>query len=236
VTNRRRNRSSFSRSFLLTPDFTLLSSGAEFLGRCITMGIFPVQHRREPFRATATVVAESRNDAGWRCETQTLQRSKFAPSAPDGVDLRGQTPNRLTLGKPGVAGGLVSDDIPALPGRASVREHVSGPVDGMPRKGPTGDRYTWFACGGRDVKVTESAVRRAICKLAPPPDRKMGRPHRRTGIPAETNAGRTHCARPQQLLDPDRVPCVERTRIPRRLQRLARLGRAQVGPAERLAS
>ena len=136
------------------------------------MGISPVQHRREPFRATATVVAESRNDAGWPCETQTLQQSKFAPSAPDGVDLRGQTPNRLTLGKPGVAGGLVSDDIPALPGRASVREHLSGPVDGMPRKGPAGDRYTWFTCGGRDVKVTESAVRRAIRKLAPPPDRK----------------------------------------------------------------
>lgn len=105
-------------------------------------------------------------DAGWPCETQPLQRSKFAPSASDGVDLRGQTPNRLTLGKPGVAGGLVSDDIPALPGRASVREHLSGAVDGMPREGPAGDRYTWFTCGGRDVKVTESAVRRAIRKLA----------------------------------------------------------------------
>jgi hypothetical protein len=36
----------------------------------------------------------------------------------------------------------------------------------MPREGPAGDRYTWFTCGGRDVKVTESAVRRAIRKLA----------------------------------------------------------------------
>jgi len=53
-----------------------------------------------------------------------------------------------------------------------MREQLSGPRDGVPHKGQSGDRYTWFTCRGRDVKVTENTVRLVIRKLAPRPDRK----------------------------------------------------------------
>ncbi|PYM37434.1 MAG: hypothetical protein DME17_07515 [Candidatus Rokuibacteriota bacterium] len=53
-----------------------------------------------------------------------------------------------------------------------MREQLSGLLDGIHPKGQSGDRYTWFICRGRDVKVTENAVRLVIRKLAPRPDRR----------------------------------------------------------------